>query len=120
MRQNVIVALLAVCATLLAVNTSRPRNDLPFALGQAAGVASGNYVIASGVNASGSNNVVYVFDTAQKRLAVYKVQARGIEFLGVRSVVSDMSIDWLKPNKPGASPDEIAKMIKKAREKKKR
>lgn len=97
MRQNLIVALLAVCATLLAVNVIQNMNQPPVVFGQAAGNHAGNYVMATGVTTSGSEAVMYIFDVTQKKVAAYSTKNRGIEFKGVRTVQHDFKADWLVP-----------------------
>lgn len=96
MRQNLTVALLTVCATLLLVlvvaQFTQPR---PAVFGQTAGASAGNVVVATGTNQSGSDAVIYVYNAGSNKLAAYTTQNQGIKFLGVRKLDSDFKPDWL-------------------------
>jgi len=93
MRQNITIALLAVCATLLGVQLVRSFTDSGAApaFGQSVG-SSGEtgYVLATGMSSSGSNNILYIFEPKEQKLAAYTVQSNGIEFKGVRQVTWDL------------------------------
>jgi hypothetical protein len=109
MRQNVIVALLAVCCTLLAVNVVLQVSTPPaLVFGQAVGNPEGGFVLATGQTQSGSKAVLYVLETATKKLSAYSVENRGIEFKGVREITNDLKPIELKPNRP-LSPSEVEK-----------
>ena len=99
MRQNITVALLAICATLLAVNVVQQMNGPAFlpAFGQAVGNTQGNYVLATGMSQSGNANMLFVLEVPTKRLAAYTVKTRGIEFMGVREITWDMKPEELPP-----------------------
>lgn len=98
MRQNLTLCLLTVCATLLAVNLVvnlvRPA---PQALGQAAGVGEGDFVLATGMNQSGNEAVLYIFRTTDKKLACYTTQRQGIELRGVRNVGYELQFEEFIP-----------------------
>jgi hypothetical protein len=105
MRQNLIVALLAVCCTLLAVNlyVALRGPQLPFAYGQSVGVPSGSVVLATGVSQGGSEAVLYLYDAPSQSLACYTVKGQGIELRGVRRVTYDLkAVEF--PAKGGKAP----------------
>jgi len=116
MRQNLTIALLAVCATLLAVQVvatfSRPQNA---AFGQATtGVQGGKYVMATGPTQSGNEAILYIFDTEAQKLACYTTMNQGIIFKGVRLIKHDMVPDWLAiTGNKVVPPAEIEKMLQK-------
>lgn len=98
MRQNFIIVLLTVCATLLAVNlyVSLQRPDLPVAFGQAVGVPSGTVAIATS-QGTGPEPWCFVYDVSSQRLAVYSCKNQGLELKGVRQVTWDIQIPELPP-----------------------
>ncbi len=117
MRQHVIIALLAVCATLLAVDfvTTLNRSAPNVAFGQTSGSsAGGSYVMVSGVTTSGSEAVLYLLDTASNKVACYTTKGQGIEFKGVRSLAHDFKADWIVGRGP-MPPDEVKTAIDKAK-----
>lgn len=101
MRQNMIIVLLTVCATLLAVQVvstlSRDMNSPAF--GQTVGTdgGGGKYVMATGMSTSGSNNMLYILEPKTGRVAAYTVQSRGIEYKGTRQVTHDLIPEELTP-----------------------
>lgn len=120
MRQNVTIALLAVCATLLAVNLTNSIQGqvLRKALGQTAGVQGGNYVIATGITQSGNEAMLYVFDIENKRLAAYFNRGRGIELRGVRNIKWDLNLDWF-PGPNSLTPAQVKELWEKSEQAKK-
>ncbi|MBA21304.1 MAG: hypothetical protein CMJ97_08015 [Planctomycetes bacterium] len=99
MRQNITVAMLAICATLLAVNVVQQMNRPAFmpAFGQAVGNTQGNYVLATGMSQSGNANMLFVLEVATRKLEAYTVKSRGVEFMGVREITWDMKPEELTP-----------------------
>ncbi|MCZ6794921.1 MAG: hypothetical protein O7J95_15055 [Planctomycetota bacterium] len=87
MRQNLIIALLSVCATLLAVLVLQPRQEVPVAFGQ---VAAGN-VLMTGSNTQ-NEAFCFIYDVAAKKLFSYKNRSTGgLELMGVRYCVHDFN-----------------------------
>lgn len=115
MRQNITVALLAICVTLLAVNVVQQmvRPGLPQAFGQAVGNAQGNYILATGMTTQGNNNMLYVLEVPTRRLAAYSVAKRGIEYMGTRDITWDMKIEHLAPLGKRLAPADMKKAIQK-------
>jgi hypothetical protein len=98
MRQNVIIVLLSICATLLGVNLVRSfaRPDHPLAFGQGVGLPTGQVAIAT-VQGSGNEPWCYVYDVATKRLACYAARNQGLELKGMRNIQWDLQIEDLPP-----------------------
>jgi hypothetical protein len=98
MRQNIIIVLLTVCATLLAGNlyVSLQRPDLPLAFGQAVGVPSGQVAIATS-QGTGPEPWCFVYDVTSQRLAVYSCKNQGLELKGVRQCTWDLQLQELPP-----------------------
>ena len=115
MRQNITVALLAICVTLLAVNVVQQmvRPGFPQAFGQAVGNAQGNYILATGMTTQGNNNMLYVLEVPTRRLAAYSVAKRGIEYMGTRDITWDMKIEHLAPLGKRLAPADMKKAIQK-------
>ena len=115
MRQNITVALLAICVTLLGVNVVQKmdRPGLPQAFGQAVGNAQGNYILATGMTTQGNNNMLYVLEVPTRRLAAYSVAKRGIEYMGTRDITWDMKIEHLAPLGKKLTPSDMKKAIQK-------
>lgn len=115
MRQNITVALLAICVTLLAVNVVQQmvRPGFPQAFGQAVGNAQGNYILATGMTTQGNNNMLYVLEVPTRRLAAYSVAKRGIEYMGTRDLTWDMKIEHLAPLGKRLAPADMKKAIQK-------
>ena len=115
MRQNITVALLAICVTLLGVNVVQQmvRPGLPQAFGQAVGNAQGNYILATGMTTQGNNNMLYVLEVPTRRLAAYSVAKRGIEYMGTRDLTWDMKIEHLPPLGKRLAPADMKKAIQK-------
>ena len=113
MRQNLTIALLAVCATLLAVQIvdSIQAAQVRKALGQTSGMAGGNYVVATGITQSGNDSLIYVLDTSTQRLAAYlQRQNQGFELRAVRNIEWDLKLETY-PTRGSArpSPQDIQK-----------
>ena len=74
MRQNITVAMLAICATLLAVNVVQQMNRPAFmpAFGQAVGNTQGNYVLATGMSQSGNANMLFVRGSYEETCGLYR------------------------------------------------
>lgn len=114
MRQNLMVCLLAVCATLLGVNlVVSLRSPLPPVLGQAAGTGQGEFVLATGMNQSGNQAVLYVFNVTSKKLACYTTRTQGIEFQGVREVTYDLMPQELNPRGRKLTVEQVKEAVKK-------
>src|SRR5512145_1784995 len=98
MRQNFIIVLLTVCATLLAVNlyVSLQRPELPVAFGQAVGVPSGSVAIATS-QGTGPEPWCFLYDVTSQRLAVYSCKNAGLELKGVRQLTWDLQLQELPP-----------------------
>ena len=107
MRQNLLIVLLAVCATLLAVDLLRDGGNVPAASGQAAQSGSGNVVIS----AANTQNEIYlwVYDVAGKKLGAYSAKNSGIELKGVRSLIYDFDSE-LNEYPQGRGPTAVANM----------
>jgi hypothetical protein len=99
MRQNITVALLAICVTLLAVNVVQQmtRPVFPAAFGQAVGNTQGNYVLATGMSTTGNNNMLFILEVPTRKLAAYSVKTRGIEYMGTREITWDLKPEELIP-----------------------
>ena len=115
MRQNITIALLAICVTLLAVNVVQQmvRPGFPQAFGQAVGNAQGNYILATGMTTQGNNNMLYVLEVPTRRLAAYSVAKRGIEYMGTRDITWDMKIEYFAPLGKRLAPADMKKAIQK-------
>ena len=115
MRQNITIALLAICVTLLAVNVVQQmvRPGFPQAFGQAVGNAQGNYILATGMTTQGNNNMLYVLEVPTRRLAAYSVAKRGIEYLGTRDLTWDMKIEHFIPLGKRLAPADMKRAIQK-------
>ena len=115
MRQNITITLLAICVTLLAVNVVQQmaRPDLPMAFGQAVGNTQGQYVLATGVSTTGSNNMLYVLEVPTRRLAAYTVKTRSIEYRGTRDITYDMKVEHYDPKGRNPTPGDMKKAIQK-------
>ena len=114
MRQNLVVALLSVCCTLLAVNliVALRGPQLPFAYGQAVGTPSGQVVLATGMNQSGNEAVLYLYDVGTQALCAYTTKGQGIELKGTRRVTWDLKpLEYKAPKSP--SPSEMKKQVEK-------
>jgi len=98
MRQNITIALLFVCAMLLAVHltVSLRRPEFPLAFGQAVGVPSGQVAIATS-QGTGPEPWLFLYDVASQRLAVYTCKNQGLELKGVRQITWDLQIQDLPP-----------------------
>lgn len=114
MRQNLVVALLSIACTLLAVNliVELRGPQIPIAYGQAVGTPSGQTVLATGMNQSGNEAVLYLYDVGSQSLACYTTRGQGIELKGTRRVTWDLKAQEFK----GTKSPSVAEM-KKATEK---
>ncbi len=118
MRNKLTIALLAVCATLLAANlVVSLRTPAPTAFGQATGAEGGGYVLATGQSQGGSDQVLWVFQIATKKVAAYSVKSQGIEYKGVRNITWDLIPDELKP-RSRMSVDAVQDLLKKQKKSK--
>jgi hypothetical protein len=101
MRQNLIIALLAACVTLMLVHlvVTLTRPQIPLAYGQTTGEAGGNYIVATGTTVSGNESVVWIYDTGLKKLCCYQMRGQGIEYKGVRFLGHDFVPEWLVANR---------------------
>ncbi len=115
MRQNVTITLLAICVTLLAANLVQQmgRPSLPAAFGQAVGNTQGQYVLATGMSTTGSNNMLYVLEVPTRRLAAYTVKTRSIEYKGTRDLTWDMKVEHYDPKGRNPTPADMKKAIQK-------
>ncbi|HZN57764.1 MAG TPA: hypothetical protein VFD71_06780 [Planctomycetota bacterium] len=115
MRQNLIVALLSICCTLLGVQLvlHLQSSSLPVALGQAVGTPSGTVVLATGMTQSGNEAVLYLYDVTSQRLCAYTTKGQGIELKGVRQVTHDLKPVEFTPRGKSPSPSEMDKAVKK-------
>lgn len=116
MRQNLIVALLSICCTLLAVNLviSLRGPQLPQAFGQAVGAPSGQAVLATGMTNSGNEAVLYVYDVPTQALACYTTKGMGIELKGVRKITADLGVREFNAKGKSPSVKEMEDLLKKA------
>ena len=98
MRQNLVVALLSVCCTLLAVNlyVEFQSSPMPEAHGQATGLPASQIAIAT-VQGTSNDPWCYVYDVAGQRLAVYRAGTQGLEFKGLRQITWDLKLEELNP-----------------------
>ena len=88
MRQNLIVALLSVCCTLLAVNVyvALRAPQLPVAFGQASG---SDDVLIAGANTQ-NEGFCFLYNKSNTRLISYKNRSSGgLELMGIRNCSSD-------------------------------
>ena len=101
MRQNVIVVLLSVIATLLLVIALKPS---PAAVGQTAGggtaTIGGDVVGATGTLPGGAAGAAFwIYEPHAHRLAVYTVGNAGLELKAVRDVQWDLQALEFPPGK---------------------
>jgi hypothetical protein len=120
MRQNLTIALLAVCATLLVVQLVVVLHEpTPSVHGQAAGGGgtAQNYLLVSGVGTGGNEPILYIFDAAAKKLTAYSTTAsNGIAIKGTRTLVHDFEPDWfVAPGGKALSPDDVKKALEKSK-----
>lgn len=96
MRQNLVIALLSVCSTLLAVNlyVEFQSEPVPAAYGQATGMPASQVAIAT-VQGTAQDPWCYVYDVAGQRLAVYRCGNQGLEFKGLRQITWDLKLEEL-------------------------
>ena len=123
MRQNITVALLAICVTLLAVNVVQQmtRPVFPAAFGQAVGNTQGNYVLATGMSTTGNNNMLYILEVPTRKLAAYSVKTRGIEYMGTREITWDLKPEELTPTRGNLSVKQVKEaFLKQASSKRKK
>lgn len=115
MRQNITVALLAICVTLLAANVVQDlvRPGFRPAFGQAVGNIQGNYILATGMTTQGNNNMLYVLEVPTRRLAAYSVARRGIEYMGTRDLTWDMKVEHFVPLGKRLAPADMKKAVQK-------
>jgi hypothetical protein len=113
MRQNVIIALLAVIATLLLVSVFSPPH---YVLGQMA--SGGNATIgsevavATGSLAGGAGSAFYLYDPKEHKLLVYYLANSGLEIRAVRDLEWDMkAVDFNQPQGKMVSVQEMKKAI---------
>jgi hypothetical protein len=88
MRQNTIVALLAVTCGLLAANlvvSLRTPAPFPMAFGQA-----GGNVVMAGAN-SQNDPYCFIFDAGKQKLTAYTVRGKSIDWIGVRDLRYDFT-----------------------------
>ena len=114
MRNNTVIALLAVCATLLAVQVVSTVNQGPAPVfGQAVGNTAGaDYVLATGMSTTGNNNMLFIFETKTQKLAASTVATRGIEFKGTRQVTWDLIPEEFTPRGKGVTVKTVKKAVK--------
>ena len=94
MRQNVIIALLSVIATLLLVIVLSPH---PVVGQNASGNATvgADVAVATGSLQGGSGSALYLYDAKDKILAVYFLNNNGLELRAVRDIQWDLqAIDF--------------------------
>ena len=88
MRQNLIIALLSVCCTLLAVNVyvALRLPPLPVAFGQASG---GDDMLIAGANTQ-NEAFCFVYNKRSNKLVSYMNRtSTGLELMGIRDLGSD-------------------------------
>ena len=83
------------------------------AFGQAVGNTQGQYVLATGMSTTGSNNMLYVLEVPTRRLAAYTVKTRSIEYKGTRDITYDMKVEHYDPKSRNPTPAEMKKAIQK-------
>ena len=89
MRQNVIVALLSVIATLLLVMVLSPHSvSGQNATGNA--TVGAEVAVATGSMLGGSGSALYLYDSKDKILAVYFLGNTGLELRAVRDIQWDL------------------------------
>jgi hypothetical protein len=119
MRQNVIIVLLSVIATLLAVSVFSPS---PVVVGQnASGTAVvGNDIVgATGSLQGGSGSAFWLYNAKDRKLAVYVLGNMGLELRSVRDLqwdfrAIDLNIPAGKPTKVSDIKKDISKQQKPA------
>jgi hypothetical protein len=102
MRQNLIIALLSVIATLLAVKVFTDRSQIVYGQVGGGGTASigSEIAIATGSLAGGNGSSLYLYDTTKKKLLCYYLGNTGLEVRAVRDIHFDLeALDY--NGKPG-------------------
>lgn len=113
MHKQLTITLLAVCATLLAVNiVVSLRSPLPAAFSQATGAEGGGFILATGQSQGGSDQILWVYEVGTRKLAAYAVKTRGIEYKGVRQITWDLVPQELVP-KGSMSVESVKKALEK-------
>ena len=95
MRQNFVIALLSVIATLLFVLVLTPKYPV---LGQMAGgnaTVGGEVAVATGALQGGAGTAFWLYERPTKRLAVYVFGNAGLELKAVRDIQYDLQADEL-------------------------
>ena len=120
MRQNLIVALLSVCCTLLAVNlyVTLRAPQLPVAIGQASD--GGGDVVIAGANTQ-NDAFCFVYNRARNKLVSYKnTPNSGLELMGIRNLKSDFheKINELPNSNRKTAVKNMAKIIRNLEKKK--
>ena len=102
MKQNVIIALLSIIATLLVV---REFNTPNFVIGQSSGGGSASIgteiAVATGTTQGGSVSAFYMYHGPTNRLAVYILGSKGLELRSVRDLQYDLQIPDFNSSRPG-------------------
>jgi hypothetical protein len=117
MRQNLVVALLSVIATLLAVTIFSPPSSVS---GQNTGGTAtiGNEVaVATGPLQGGSGSAFWLYLPARQKLAVYVLGGAGLELRAVRDIQYDLqATDLNLPQGKTTKVRDIKKEISKSKD----
>src|SRR5262245_19435146 len=118
MRQNVIIVLLSVIATLLVVDIMKPTPSLQGQLsGGVTAMGGGDVLVATGGLPGGNGSAFWLYDNKDKRIAVYALGSQGLEIRSVRDIQYDLQATFLnlqqgKMTKPSEVKREVAKLKK--------
>jgi hypothetical protein len=117
MRQNVIIALLSVIATLLLVIVLSPHSVVgQNATGNA--TVGSDIAVATGSMMGGSGSALYLYDAKDKILAVYFLGNQGLEVRAVRDIQWDLqAIDFNQPQGKITSVPAMRTAVKKLKAK---
>jgi len=100
MRQNVIVALLSVIATLLLVNTLSPPHWVSGQNATGNATVGSEIAVATGSILGGGGSAFYLYHLPKNRLAVYYLGNNGLELRAVRDLQWDLEAPDFK-EQPG-------------------
>ena len=74
-------------------------------------MGNSSMLAVTGKDVSGNQDVLYIVDTAAKKVALYKINRGTIQLNDVRNIKYDLMLDFLKRQKPTVK--EIFKKVKK-------
>ncbi len=114
MRQNVIIVLLSVVATLLVVDIFL--KPAPSAQGQLGGggtaMGGGDILCATGATTGGAGSAFWLLDAKKSRIAVYSLGNNGLELRAVRDIQFDLQATYLNLSQGKLTkPSEVRKAL---------